>query len=459
MLKGKIREYYEFDLGSENVLYDLEKEGNDLEMRYYKHGDYSVIESIILKDYFASDSHSVKYLQDKYYQGESKVDIESYSVNVYGEGTIEDTKYYDNIYGTDGVDVITAGRTPYDSYYDYIDPYLGNDIVNIVDNGRVYIDILNEYGNDTINNASNADFLTIYHERNSDIYGYQDGSDYKIVRQYTVNDEQHTAVTTLTNFNLSEHPDVVIINQNGNQSSLSAYNLEGFNPETSELKIVSGEYTDTSNTDLYILASNGADSISTGTGNDVISAGNGDNSITSSGGNNRITAGTGDDTITVNGTGNNYIEVTGSRSNSGNEITVNSTGENTIKGGSGVDQIEVNGGTNYIYANGGRDTITLNGGENYVEFNGNNYNSRVDVYGGDVTVKGGSQYSLDYGNIYLDGGDNAINMTGSENSEYVHINSGVNNHLDLGAGNDMVTIQNAQSSSVIVTGTDRKSVV
>lgn len=100
-----------------------------------------------------------------------------------------------------------------------------------------------------------------------------------------------------------------------------------------------------------ILTGNGADTITTGNGNDIIKTGNGASTISAGHGANIIVGGNDADTITALD-GGNFVEA-------GN-------GSNTVTTGSGNDTIGTGSDTDTIVSGAGNDLITLRGGADSV---------------------------------------------------------------------------------------------
>lgn len=165
-----------------------------------------------------------------------------------------------------------------------------------------------------------------------------------------------------------------------------------------------------------IRTGSGADTITTGGGDDDILTGNGANTVTAGQGFNNVISGSGADTITALD-GGNYIS--------------SGSGTNNITSGSGRDYIRSGVDTDTIVSGGGSDTVIIRGGADTAETGAGddrlivNYSAlSTAVTGG---VAGGTLLSGYTGRI----GDTAGNMVDFQSTE--------NFTVTTGSGNDIIT--------------------
>jgi Ca2+-binding RTX toxin-like protein len=210
---------------------------------------------------------------------------------------------------------------------------------------------------------------------------------------------------------------------------------------------------------LTVTGSSSANTITTGSGNDVIDgnggadtihAGAGDDSVTYHGTESLIDGGTGTNTLvmvanaTVNlgnadqtsgdlATANNFQNVDASGLSSGVSIT-GSSSVNTITGGSGNDTIDGNGGADVISAGAGNDSVTYHGTETSID-GGSGTNTLVLSSAATVNLANGDQTSGDSTAV-----SNFQNVDGSALSSALAITgSSGNNTLTGGSGNDTIS--------------------
>ncbi|WP_075219649.1 beta strand repeat-containing protein [Acuticoccus yangtzensis] len=111
---------------------------------------------------------------------------------------------------------------------------------------------------------------------------------------------------------------------------------------------------------LVTIGTEGDDSLSGSSRNDVIHANNGTNQVDAGGGNNTVTGGNGDDTITT-GAGNDTIHA-----NDGRNWVDAGDGDNSVTGGNHEDTVFTGSGDDIVHVNGGNDTVQVGGGTNTV---------------------------------------------------------------------------------------------
>ena len=182
--------------------------------------------------------------------------------------------------------------------------------------------------------------------------------------------------------------------------------------------------TDGTIENFTILTGSGADTITTGTGNDVIRTGNGAATITAGQGANIIIGGNNADTITALD-GGNFI-------NAGN-------GMNTVTSGGGRDTILTGINSDTITAGGGNDLIKLRGGTDSVNA-GAGVDRLVIDYSGETTnviggITGGNLKTGYVGHI----ADASVNIIDFQLSERFTITTGSgNDRIATGNGTDVL---------------------
>ena len=165
-----------------------------------------------------------------------------------------------------------------------------------------------------------------------------------------------------------------------------------------------------------ILTGNGADTITTGAGNDIIKTGQGASTISAGQGTNMIIGGGGADTITALD-GGNYV-------NAGN-------GANTITTGSGIDTIYSGVGADTIVSGGGNDRITLRGGADSVNAGAGDDRLFVDYSAMTSNISGGvtsGSFATGYVGHLADRLGSSVDFQESENFS-----------ITAGSGNDSLT--------------------
>ena len=173
-----------------------------------------------------------------------------------------------------------------------------------------------------------------------------------------------------------------------------------------------------------ILTGRGADTITTGNGNDIIRTGNGASTVSAGQGANIITGGNDADTVTALDGGN--------RIDAGN-------GANTVTTGGGNDTIATGYGADTIVSGSGADLITVRGGADQVNSGANFDRLIVDYSAVTSNVTGGvtnGSLAAGYtGNIASISG-NSINFVGVEGF-YVTLGSG-NDNIRTGSASDFL---------------------
>ena len=200
--------------------------------------------------------------------------------------------------------------------------------------------------------------------------------------------------------------------------------------------------TDGTIENFTVLTGSGADTITTGSGNDIIRTGQGASTVSAGQGANIIIGGGDADTITALD-GGNFI-------NAGN-------GANTITSGGGVDIIRSGHGADTIVSGGGNDWITLRGGADTADAGAGNDHLIIDYSAMTTDVTGGitgGNLGTGYVGHIADLAGSSIDFVGSENFRITTgsgndnirtgggadvLNGGVGNDLlKSGAGNDRV---------------------
>ena len=443
--------------GSDTIRFNVDrgtfsqtKVGNDLVMSYASGSD-----NVILKDFF-NDNHSAKYVS--FSNRPDPVSITDFSISIYGsgDGQIEGSKYTDIIYGSDGVDVITAGETQGDNY-DTIRAGKGNDEIHIQENGNANIKIDYSDGDDVIYGASSANSIRL-DISGSGIRGYQDGNDYVIVRKIN---ENAVSQIRLKDYQFAEDKeDVTIYIRNKGFQPLRQIDLgENYVPgmEIEELTETTSSYDFSENDNPhYIIGNKNSSNIKTGSGDDYINAGAGlSKSVESSGGNNRIIANGSSSNKVTTGSGNDTISTTGASvidAGDGNNIVMTGDGNDSITTGSGNDSINTGEGKSTIHGGDGDNTITTGNSDDYIYTGngddiintGNGYNY-VSITGGKNSITGGNGIDI----IQTGDGDDTINAGGGNNQITI---SGGSNTVNTGSGNDTITISGSGENHVSVVG-------
>ena len=443
--------------GSDTIRFNVDrgtfsqtKVGNDLVMSYASGSD-----NVILKDFF-NDYHSAKYVS--FSNRPDPVSITDFSISIYGsgDGQIEGSKYTDIIYGSDGVDVITAGETQGDNY-DTIRAGKGNDEIHIQENGNANIKIDYSDGDDVIYGASSANSIRL-DISGSGIRGYQDGNDYVIVRKIN---ENAVSQIRLKDYQFAEDKeDVTIYIRNKGFQPLRQIDLgENYVPgmEIEELTETTSSYDFSENDNPhYIIGNKNSSNIKTGSGDDYINAGAGlSKSVESSGGNNRIIANGSSSNKVTTGSGNDTISTTGASvidAGDGNNIVMTGDGNDSITTGSGNDSINTGEGKSTIHGGDGDNTITTGNSDDYIYTGngddiintGNGYNY-VSITGGKNSITGGNGIDI----IQTGDGDDTINAGGGNNQITI---SGGSNTVNTGSGNDTITISGSGENHVSVVG-------
>lgn len=112
-----------------------------------------------------------------------------------------------------------------------------------------------------------------------------------------------------------------------------------------------------------VLTGSGADTITTGAGNDIIRTGQGASTVSAGQGANIIIGGGDSDTITALGGGNLVRAGNGTNTvttGAGADVIFSGTGSDTITAGAGADHITVQGGADSVDAGAGNDRLILN---------------------------------------------------------------------------------------------------
>ncbi|MFZ6048989.1 VCBS domain-containing protein, partial [Pseudomonas sp. CR3202] len=145
------------------------------------------------------------------------------------------------------------------------------------------------------------------------------------------------------------------------------------------------------------------DTITTGTGNDIIDGGNGNDTISSGAGDDTVDGGNGNDTIDA-GSGNDTVD-----GGSGNDTINAGTGNDTVDGGSGNDIIDAGDGNDTVLGDSGDDVIR--GGIGDDRLYGDSGNDSIDGGAGNDYIDGGSGQDRLYGGA---GNDIIIGSTGAD---------------------------------------------
>ncbi|HTP91121.1 MAG TPA: calcium-binding protein, partial [Xanthobacteraceae bacterium] len=228
-----------------------------------------------------------------------------------------------------------------------------------------------------------------------------------------------------------------------------------------------------------IIGGNGGSTLDGGTKNDTIRGGSGADYITSADGDNLITTGDGNDIVVV-GNGNNNItagvgndSITGGNGNNsitgvfGNDVIAVGNGRNTIFGGVGNDLITTGTGSNLINGGVGQDTIvagltgtgtnTIGGsaGTDIIEAgNGNN----IITGNTDSAIQGNDQILVGTGSNVIDGGDGDDIIVAGINWSAAGPAVGWSGNNSLIGGTGASSIMGGQGDDIIQVGNGKNTV-
>jgi Ca2+-binding RTX toxin-like protein len=145
---------------------------------------------------------------------------------------------------------------------------------------------------------------------------------------------------------------------------------------------ISVHVTDVVEIGKTINGTNGNDTLTGTTGDDIISGGNGNDRIDGGDGNDNISGGNGNDVL-IGGRGNNTID-----GGNGNDTIIAADGNNTITGGNGNETVTVGNGNNSFVGGNGNDNVVVGNGNNVLT--GGNGNDTFHVGAGNNILTGGS---------------------------------------------------------------------
>lgn len=200
-----------------------------------------------------------------------------------------------------------------------------------------------------------------------------------------------------------------------------------------------------------ILTGVGADTITTGAGNDIIVTGRGASTVTAGQGANIIVGGANADTITALD-GGNII-----RAGTGANTVTSGGGDDLIYAGTGADTIVAGGGEDSIFLRGGADSVNAGAGLDYLIINYQAMTSNVsggitggsfatgyvgliaDLVGSSITFQGNERFriSTGSGDDTLTTGNGADVLRGRQGDDLFQSGGGQDN-LFGGAGNDQL---------------------
>jgi Ca2+-binding RTX toxin-like protein len=182
--------------------------------------------------------------------------------------------------------------------------------------------------------------------------------------------------------------------------------------------------TDGTIENFTILTGSGADTITTGAGNDVIKTGNGAGTINAGQGANIIICGHSADTITALD-GGNFINAGNGKntitSGGGNDTILTGINSDTVTAGGGNDLIKLHGGTDSVNAGAGSDWLVID------------YSILRSAVNGGIT---GGNLGTGYVGHIADGGANIVNFQASERFT-INTGSG-NDHILTGKAADIL---------------------
>ena len=200
-----------------------------------------------------------------------------------------------------------------------------------------------------------------------------------------------------------------------------------------------------------ILTGSGADTITTGAGNDVIRTGQGASTVSAGQGANIIFGGGDADTITALDGGNLIRAGDGTNtvtSGGGRDLILSGTGADTISSGGGVDRITLHGGADTVNAGDGNDRLIINyaamttavtggitGGNHLTGYVG--HIADLLVSAADFRQVESFTITTGSGNDMLTTGGGADKLHGNLGNDQFSSGGGVD-HLYGGAGNDQL---------------------
>lgn len=191
-----------------------------------------------------------------------------------------------------------------------------------------------------------------------------------------------------------------------------------------------------------------------------------DDSVTCWGGNNTVYGYGGDDTI-IGSSGNDYFDggegddrLEGGEGDdtllggAGNDILIGGAGKDTLYGDAGDDELygredddTIYGGSGNDYISGGAGNDILYGGEGDDRIYGENGDDIIYTGDGNDDVSGGLGNDI----IYADGGTNKIYA--GDGDDVIVVGAGKDNYLDVGKGNDSVSLVWGTTSIINTGGT------
>ena len=200
-----------------------------------------------------------------------------------------------------------------------------------------------------------------------------------------------------------------------------------------------------------ILTGSGADTITTGAGNDIIKTGDGASTVSAGQGANVIVGGVDADTITALDGGNIIHAGDGTNtvtSGGGNDRIFSGTGADTIVAGGGVDRISLLGGADSVDAGAGHDhlvidysamTSDVSGGITGGNFATGYVGHIADLVGNSVDFQRSESFSITTGSgsDTLITGNGADMLSGGRGSDMLKAGGGQDT-LFGGAGNDLL---------------------
>lgn len=121
---------------------------------------------------------------------------------------------------------------------------------------------------------------------------------------------------------------------------------------------------DASVEDYTILTGSGADTVTTGDGDNLVRSGDGNDTITTGEGNSRIASGGGNDTIGVGGGQNSVL------AGFGDDTVTTGDGSNTVNAGDGNNTVTTGAGNDFVSGGSGNDTLITGSGDDRVRVEG-----------------------------------------------------------------------------------------
>lgn len=182
-----------------------------------------------------------------------------------------------------------------------------------------------------------------------------------------------------------------------------------------------------------VRTGSGADTVTTHSGNDVISLGSGANTATAGDGDNTVTGDDDADTITT-GSGNDFVAA-----GAGTNTVTTNAGNDTVLSGSGADTIIVGDGDDEVTVTGGADTVDAGDGEDklIIDYSASNTGIVSTELIGDFFVGYSGSFTAGAGNIVGFSAVENFKVTGGIGADIITAGDGEDEFIG-GDGNDIL---------------------